>query len=245
MFGPFRRQTSIRTNLQQAQKVGLERAREMLPDAGILDAFLDLAARNGIDLTELAERATERFSDIATRAGESAGSVGRQAREVDTGEIARQMRSRAADLASRAGVEGLATAIAPPRKRRSRKPLALGLLAGVLIGGALAYFFVVRESSSDLPEHFEYRPQPQNETQPPVAEPEQSEQSNSDVANLRSLPSDAVEQVASPVQGVVDGLRHRWDLARQEAKETQQTVARELWREYDRDVRHLDEPAGA
>ena len=248
MFGVGWRKKSHTQTILDSSRTGVEQMRETLPDAtNLTGAFLDLASRFGIDLSELAEQAADRLGEVASRASEGAHELARsdaarqarqftiQAREhaaegarelarSDAGRqarsITRQARTHAAELVSRAGAEGLAAAIAPPR-RRSRLPLALGLLATIGAGAALYWFFLK-----------------------PPSEPSTEETESQDTASTAPAPSPQPPmgtRAKNPAQSAMDAVRRRYELARREGTATQEATERDLWRQYDEDVREANQ----
>lgn len=237
----FQRRKSRAAGLLEASRAGVERALEALPNAGLADTLLDLASHTGVDFSELVERARERASDLATRAGESAGELvhGQGAHEISD-----RARSRAAELAMRAGAAGIGSALAP-RKRRSRLPLIVGLAAGVAVGGVLAYFLAPRQGAALRARLLgQAPPEPAIE---PIIEPAFQDETvvvvvESPAAasgtSLREMPRAAAARVTTPVQNAMDAIRLRYRQAREAARRTQEETARELWREYSEDVQH-------
>ena len=233
---PFQRRKSRTAGLLAASRAGVERAIEALPEAGLADMLLDLAARSGVDLGDLVERAVERAGTLAARAGESTSSL---VQSQAARELAERARVRAAELAVRAGAAGLGSALAP-RRRRSRLPLALGLIGGIAAGSALAYLLTTRQGA-ELRAKLLGQPAPVIEEETVVVVVEGSE---IPVANPSAPPPTARVRSANPVQNVMETIRLRYREARNAARQTQEETARTLWREYSEDMQHRAADSG-
>ncbi|MGI8553709.1 MAG: YtxH domain-containing protein [Dehalococcoidia bacterium] len=240
MVGPFRRRKSRTAALLQAPRAGVDRVRDSLPETHLTDAFLDLATRTGIDLGDLLGRGVDRLGDLAGRANEGAGNLKKRDSGKQALQTAAQARQSVAELAARAGAQRLSSAIAA--KRPSRTPLVTGVLAGLAAGGVLAYFLAPRRGP-ELRARLTGRPAPPRE---PFVKP--SEQivirpMDIDEPTGEPGPNSARTGIMAPAHNLMDRLRQRYDQARGEAKLTQEETQRQLWRDYDRDVRHFDENA--
>jgi len=211
----FHRRRSRSAMLLEAPFAGVARMREALPGAGLADIFAELAARTGVDLSDVADRVVERVGEVISRAGA-------EAEVLADSDRARQLRDLAgragehAELAYRLGAERLLEAI-PERQHRSHRGLIL-LSAGVglAIGGAVAYFLLARPA--------ERRPSEQ------PTEPTSTE--GGEGAPLAEPVDRAITHAAAPAQGLLSEIQHRLTLARRAARAAQTATERRLWREY-------------
>jgi hypothetical protein len=221
IFRLFRRRRSPAAGLLEAPLAGLERLREALPDAGLADVFIDLAARTGVDLGEVAERVFDRLGEVVTRAGS-------EAEELAEGDRARQLRALAsraaerADLAYRMAAERVLEALPESRRQRSQRGwilLSAGL--GLAAGWALVYFFLSRPPAGSPDQRVSGPPDPE------------ADALDSEAANP-AIPVEPARRAIVPrsAPGVFGEIISRLTTARRAARAAQTSKERQLWREY-------------
>jgi hypothetical protein len=229
MLRRFRRRRRVSAALLDAPRAGIERAMGALPSNHVADLVVDLASRTGVDLGEVADRLLERIGDLASRAGDEAMGLA----DTDT---ARQLRGAAARAAGnatefvyRSGGERLLDVLPRRRSRTRRRVVLFGVLAGLTAAGAAGYVVASRRA--------------EQRRQDAAAQLSDTDSVSAGSTSLSEIPRAAAEKVTAPVSGLLGNLRRRWQVARGEAKTAQVETERELWREYGRDVYHIDDAA--
>jgi hypothetical protein len=231
VFPPIFRRRSRSSALIEASRVGVERIREALPEAGLADIFVDLASRSGVDLGAVAERVFERLRDAISRAEAEASDLA----DTDTAQQLRDMAARAAghaaELAYRTGAERLVEAAVPRRHSRSNRGLIL-LGAGLVAGGVVAYMALSRSGQSRSRPAGQPAPQP-DETAGGVTPPGTA---------ITQGDQQAVVSTPSPIQQAVEGFRARLRAATRAARAQRSETERRLWWEYRNSSATLFEP---
>jgi hypothetical protein len=210
------------------RRLGVERARTLLPGPAVADALTELLARRGSEVGELAGQLVDRLGQLATQVGEEAASL-------SDSEAASQLRGlagRTADLAYRSGVERF---FGPPPPRKRGSDLGLLLLAagaGVAVGGGLILLLTRRRT-------------------PPSRGGPGSHADRASVAPGEPGEIDEAEQpvpLTLPATQALDRafetLRLRLQTALAEANRARSQAERRLWREYRSETPEPDELPG-
>lgn len=221
MIGPFRRRRAPSPSaLLDSSRAGMQRALGALPAASVADIFVDLAARTGVDLGEVAERVFDRLGDLAAQAGGQAGTLADTETARQLRDVAARAAGRAAEVAYRTGAERLLEVM--PRRRKSHRGLLLLAVAGGLAAGAgIAYLLAQRRA--------EERRRLQAAAEGPAGVAGETKEG----------------QPPAPVNNLFDGVKQRFALARGEARTARAETERELWRQYAEDVYHGSIPESA